>query len=51
MLTRRDRFLAEIDSMTPCGKLDKLIDLFYLKVEGASRPSIGVARMLRIYVA
>lgn len=28
-LTRRDRFLAEIDSVTPWGKLHKLIEPFY----------------------
>ena len=50
-LTRRDRFLAEIDSVTPWGKLYKLIEPFYPKVEGAGRPPIGLARMLRMYVA
>ena len=28
-LTRRDRFLAEIDSVTPWGRLHKLIEPFY----------------------
>jgi len=50
-LTRRDRFLAEIDSVTPWGKLHKAIEPFYPKVEGAGRPPIGLARMLRMYVA
>lgn len=50
-LTRRDRFLAEIDSMTPWGKLHNLIKPFYPKVEGAGRPPTGLARMLRMYVA
>ncbi|MFZ4878871.1 IS5 family transposase, partial [Janthinobacterium sp. Mn2066] len=50
-LTRRDRFLAEIDSVTPWGKLHKLIEPFYPKVEGAGRRPIGLARMLRMYVA
>ena len=50
-LTRRDRFLAEIDSVTPWGKLHKLVEPFYPKVEGAGRPPIGLARMLRMYVA
>ena len=50
-LTRRDRFMAEIDSVTPWGKLHKLIEPFYPKVEGAGRPPIGLARMLRMYVA
>lgn len=50
-LTRRDRFLAEIDSVTPWGKLHELIEPFYPKVIGAGRPPIGLARMLRMYVA
>jgi tetratricopeptide (TPR) repeat protein len=50
-LTRRDRFLAEIDSVTPWGKLHRLVEPFYPKVAGAGRPPIGLARMLRMYVA
>lgn len=50
-LTRRDRFLAEIDSATPWGKLHKLIEPFYPKSGGPGRPTIGLARMLRMYVA
>ena len=50
-LTRRDRFLAEIDNVIPWGKLHKLVELFYPKVKGAGRPPTGVARMLRMYVA
>jgi IS5 family transposase len=50
-LTRRDRFLAEIDSVTPWGKLHKLVEPFYPKASGAGRPPIGLARMLRMYVA
>src|SRR5450830_577020 len=50
-LTRRDRFLAEIDSVTPWGKLHKAVEPFYPKVEGAGRPPIGLARMVRMYVA
>ena len=49
-LTRRDRFLAKIDSVTPWSKLHTLIEPHYPKVEGAGRPPIGVARMLRMYV-
>ena len=49
-LTRRDRFLAEIDSATPSGKLHKLIEPHYPKPVGAVRPPIGLARMLRMYV-
>ena len=50
-LTRRDRFLAEIDSVTPWGKLHQAVEPLYPKVEGAGRPPIGLARMLRMYVA
>jgi len=37
--------------VTPWSKLHKLIEPFYPKVEGAGRPPIGLARMLRMYVA
>ncbi|MDQ1813457.1 IS5 family transposase [Massilia sp. CCM 9210] len=37
-LTRRDVFLAKIDSVTPWSQLHKLIEPFYPKVEGAGRP-------------
>ncbi len=50
-LTRRDRFLAEIEKVTPWSKLHQLIAPFYPKVVGAGRPPIGLARMLRMYVA
>ena len=50
-LTRRDRFLAEIDSATPWGSLYSVIEPFYPKADGAGRPPIGLARMLRMYVA
>lgn len=50
-LTRRDRFLAEIEKVTPWNELQQVIEPFYPKVVGAGRPPIGVARMLRMYVA
>ena len=50
-LTRRDRFLAEIDTATPWGKLHQEIEPFYPKVKGAGRAPIGLARMLRMNVA
>lgn len=50
-LTRRDRFLAEIDKVTPWAQLHQLIEPHYPKVEGAGRPPIGLSRMLRMYVA
>jgi hypothetical protein len=50
-LTRRDRFLAKIDEVTPWSQLHQLIEPFYPKAEGAGRPPVGLARMLRMYVA
>ena len=50
-LTRRDRFLAEINSVSPLVKLHDLHEPFYQKVNGASRPPSGIDRMLRMVVA
>lgn len=50
-LTRRDRFLAKIDEVTPWSQLYQQIEPFYPKAEGAGRPPVGLARMLRMYVA
>ena len=50
-LTRRDVSLTMIDGVTPWSQLHALIEPFYPKVEGAGRPPIGMARMLRMYVA
>lgn len=50
-LTRCDRFLAEIDKVTPWSKLKQMIEPFYPKVGGASRPPIELPRMPRMYVA
>jgi hypothetical protein len=50
-LTRRDRFLAEVDSVTPWRELHKLIEPYYPKAAGPGSPRIGLARMLRMYVA
>ena len=50
-LTRRERFLDEIDSVTPRGKFHKAVEPFYPKVEGAVSPPIRLARILRMYVA
>lgn len=46
-LTRRNLVV----SVTRWGKLRKVIEPFYLKVEGANRPPIGLARKLRMYAA
>jgi transposase, IS5 family len=50
-VTRRDRFLGEIDAITPWSALTAEIEPFYPKGEGRGRPPIGLERMLRMYVA
>jgi IS5 family transposase len=49
--TRRDRFLAEIEAVTPWVALEKAIVPFYPSSGGRGRPPIGLTRMLRMYVA
>ncbi len=49
-VTRRDRFLAEIEAVTPWADLEKAIAPFYPSSGGRGRPPIGLARMLRMYV-
>ncbi len=49
--TRRDRFLAQLDALTPWAALVAAIEPFYPTGRGAGRPPIGLARMLRMYVA
>jgi IS5 family transposase len=49
--TRRDRFLADIEAVTPWADLVAVIEPHYPKGEGRGRPPIGVLRMLRMYVA
>lgn len=48
---RRDRFLAEIEVVTPWAELERTIIPFYPSSGGRGRPPIGLARMLRMYVA
>ena len=50
-LTRRDRFLAEIESVTPWPSLVAALLPYYPKGEGRGRPPVGLERMLRIYIA
>ena len=50
-MTRRDRFLAEIEAMTPWGELVAAIERHYPKCGGRGRPPIGLERMLRMYIA
>lgn len=49
--TRRDRFLAEIDTITPWSALEQTVAPFYPKRGGRGRPPLGLSRMLRMYVA
>lgn len=50
-VTRRDRFLAEIEAVTPWPALIAEVEPFYPKGEGRGRRPIGVERMLRMYIA
>lgn len=49
--TRRDRFLAEIELITPWAKLVSTLSPYYPKGQGRGRPPVGVERMLRMYIA
>lgn len=50
-VTRRDRFLGEINAVTPWSALMAEVEPFYPKGEGRGRPPIGLERMLRMYIA
>jgi IS5 family transposase len=50
-LTRRDRFLGQLEVLTPWAALVAAIEPFYPKGRGAGRPPIGLERMLRMYIA
>lgn len=47
-VTRRERFLAEMDAVIPWAQLLALIEPFYPKA-GGGRPPLGLEKMLRIY--
>ena len=49
--TRRDRFLAEIEAVTPWPSLAKVIAPYYPSSGGRGRPPVGLERILRMYVA
>ena len=51
LLTRRDCFLAELYAMTPWTALEHAVAPFYPSSGRPGRPPIGLARMLRMYVA
>lgn len=48
--TRRERFLAEIEAITPWSALVAALMPHYPKGEGRGRPPIGLERMLRMYI-
>ena len=50
-VTRRDRFLGEIDTITPWAAWVAELEPFYPKGEGRGRPPVGLERMRRMYVA
>lgn len=48
--TRRERFLAEMDTVVPWAELTALIEPYYPKAGSAGgRPAVGLERMLRIH--
>lgn len=49
-VTRRERFLAEIEAITPWAALEAELEGHYPS-GGRGRPPIGLARMLRMYIA
>ena len=49
-LTRRERFLAEIEAVTPWPALVAALLPYYPKGDGRGRPPIGLERMLRMYI-
>lgn len=49
--TRRDRFLSQIEAVTPWSALTQVIAPHYPSSGGRGRPPIGLERILRMYVA
>ena len=47
-VTRRERFLAEMDAVIPWAQLLALIEPYYAKA-GRGRQPLGLEKMLRIY--
>ena len=50
-VSRRDRFLSEIEAITLWSELEHTLIPFYPSAGGRGRPPIGLSRMLRMYVA
>ena len=49
--TRRDRFLFDIEAVTPWASLVAAVASHYPSSGGRGRPPIGLERMLRMYIA
>ena len=49
--TRRDRFLFDIEAVTPWASMVAAITSHYPSSGGRGRPPIGLERMLRMYIA
>ncbi len=49
--TRRERFLAQLEALTPWAQLEAALAPFYPAGKGPGRPPLGLSRMLRMYVA
>jgi IS5 family transposase len=50
-VTRRERFLGEIDAVMPWGELIAVLEPFYPRSGKVGRPPVGLERMLRMYIA
>jgi IS5 family transposase len=50
-LTRRDRFLSDLEAITPWASLLAVLAPAYPSGGGPGRPPIGLERMLRMYLA
>ena len=48
-VTRRERFLNELEAIAPWSALCAEIEPYYPRGEGRGRPPIGLERMLRMY--
>jgi IS5 family transposase len=49
-VTRRDRFLSQIEAMTPWAALVSALEFYCPKSGKRGRPPIGLERMLRMYI-
>jgi transposase, IS5 family len=48
-VTRREKFLSEMDRVVPWSRLEAVIEPHYPRGGGRGRPPIGLQRMLRLY--